>query len=238
MNKRIIITGFGKLAQEFDKINEDNRFIILPKKTLDITNYDDVDNILKHLSKHEFGYLIHTAAVCKPMSKIDENPILGIDNNIIGTANIAKACYKYGIKLIYISTDAVYPSKNPFEKWHNSEESPTKPQNKYAWSKLGGECVVQLIPNSLILRCALTDIPFKHKDAWDNVYKCSITHKEAVKLILQLIDEEGIINIGGPCRTIYEFVKDQQSDIKKGWANKSNNLHLRINLNKLNSLIK
>ena len=44
------------------------------------------------------------------------------------------------------------------------------------------------IPNSLILRCALCDIPFRHDIAFDDVYRSSITHKDIAPLILKLKD--------------------------------------------------
>ena len=48
------------------------------------------------------------------MSINDRNPITSITTNIVGTANVAKICHKYGIKFIYISTDFVYDNVNIF----------------------------------------------------------------------------------------------------------------------------
>ena len=49
-------------------------------------------------------------------------------------------------RLIYMSTDYVYPGTTGNYK----EEDPLLPINDYAWTKLGGECAVQLYNNSLI----------------------------------------------------------------------------------------
>ena len=38
-----------------------------------------------------------------------------------------------------------------WKKGNYSEEDPVKPWNNYGWSKLGGECAVQMYKNSLIL---------------------------------------------------------------------------------------
>ena len=64
-----------------------------------------------------------------------------IDLNIIGTANITKACEERNIKLIYFSTNYVYPGK----KGNYKEGDNLLPVNNYAWSKLGGEAAVQFI---------------------------------------------------------------------------------------------
>ena len=205
----ILVTGNGTLAKELIKHStKENPIISLSKEEMDITNEEQTSNtIKKYMMLPAFPkYLIHTAALTKPMSVNDRNPITSINTNIIGTANVAKICNKYGIKFIYISTDFVYNESQ--EKI--DENSGLKPINKYGWSKLGGECVTQLISNSLILRCALCDIPFRHKKAFSNIYRTSIRHKEAAKIILKLKDEEGIINIGGPVKSVYEFVKEYQ----------------------------
>ena len=49
--------------------------------------------------------------------------------------------------------------------------------------------------------------------AFNNIYRTSITHKDAAKLILKIKDKQGIIKIGGPVQTVYDFVKKYQ-DIK------------------------
>ena len=205
----ILVTGDGILAKELIKHStKDLSIVSLSKQEMDITNEYQVSNIIKkYMMMPAFPkYLIHTAALTKPMSVNDKNPITSINTNIIGTANIAKICYKYDIKFIYISTDFVYKEKQELV----NEDSGLKPKNKYGWSKLGGECVSQIIPNSLILRCALCDIPFRHKMAFSNIYRTPIIHKEAAKIILKLKDEEGVINIGGEKKSIYEFVKNYQ----------------------------
>lgn len=206
----ILITGNGALAQELIKYSTKELPIIsLSRREMDITDEEQVsDTIKKYMMLPDFPkYIIHTAALTKPMRVNDKNPIMSINTNIMGTANIAKICYKYDIKFIYISTDFVYDNET---KKNINEEGGLKPINNYGWSKLGGECITQLIPESLILRCSLCDIPFRHKAAFDNIYRTSIRHKDAAKLILKLKDQNGIINIGGPEQTVYNFVKGYQ----------------------------
>jgi dTDP-4-dehydrorhamnose reductase len=201
----ILITGNGVLAKELIKYSTKKMPIIsFPKREMDITDFKQTYNVI---SKNNPKYVIHTAALTKPMSVNDRNPIMSIDTNIVGTANIAKICHELNIKLIYISTDYVY--NNSIKREINEKDS-LKPINNYGWSKLGGECAVHMISNYLILRCSLCDIPFRHEVAFDNIYRTPITHKDAAKLILKVKDETGIVNIGGPTKTVYDFVKEYQ----------------------------
>jgi len=234
----ILVTGNGTLAQELLKYSTNKSPIIsLSKREMDITNEEQVsDTIKKYMMLPDFPkYIIHTAALTKPMSVNDKNPIMSINTNIIGTANVAKISHKYNIKFIYISTDFVYDDNINSEV---NEEDSLKPINNYGWSKLGGECVSHILPDSLILRCSLCDIPFRHKAAFNNIYRTSITHKDAAKLILKVKDEQGIINIGGPVKTVYDFVKGYQ-DIKPitFWGKNNQVSSIKLNTTKLKNII-
>ena len=229
----ILITGNGTLAQELIK-NSKIPTISLSKREMDITNEEQVSNVIKkYMMMPDFPkYIIHPAALTKPMDINDKNPITSVDVNIVGTANIAKICHKYGIKFIYISTDFVY------NNGLCDEESSLKPINSYGWSKLGGECVAHIVPNSLILRCSLCDIPFRHKAAFNNIYRTSITHKDAAKFILKVKDETGIINIGGPVQTVYDFVKKYQDvESLKYKGNNPQVTSIKLDTTKLNNII-
>ena len=154
----ILVSGSGKLAKELTNLCSPSLPItMLSKRVMDITNEYMVSDVIKNfMMKPDYPkYFVHTAALTKPMDVNDRNPLMSLDTNIVGTANVAKICSKYGIKFIYISTDFVYGNSKLVD-----EESEVKPLNNYGWSKLGGECIARLIEGSLILRCSLCDIPF------------------------------------------------------------------------------
>ena len=145
------------------------------------------------------------------MNLHEKNISQSIDINIIGTANIVTICSKYKIKLIYFSTNYVYPSKSG----KYNEKSPLQPINNYAWSKLGGESSVQMYPNSLILRICMTEKPFVHKKAFINLKTNFMYHDDLAKVLTKLIKLKGIINVGGPTQSVYNFVKKDNPNIKK-----------------------
>ena len=229
----ILVTGNGRLAKELEKLSTDTLPIItLSRREMDITNeYMVSDVIKKFMIKPDFPkYLIHTAALTKPMDVNDRNPIMSMDTNVVGTANVAKVCSKYGIKFIYISTDFVYGDSSLVD-----ENSEVKPSNNYGWSKLGGECIAKLISDSLILRCSLCDIPFRHKFAFDDVYRNSITHTDVANIITKVKDEVGIINVGGEYQSVYDFVSKHQEIKKTSGSHLAPSLNL--NVDKLMSII-
>ncbi len=234
---RIVFTGgtgrFGKIFKEKEKDTR-FKFYFPSRRELDILK---VDSIKRYLSRIKPKYLIHLAGLSRPMSihnkKIDQS----IDKNIIGTATITKVCYELKIKLIYVSTCYVYPGI----KGNYSELSPLKPINNYAWSKLGGECSVMLYKNSLILRTSVTEKPFVHKGAFNDFVTNFIFHEDLVPKILKVINQKGIINIGGKSQSVYNFVKKHNPKIKKFSARKilgkNAPLNISMNIKKFRKLI-
>ncbi len=235
--KKIVFTGgTGRFGRIFKKKEKDSNFnFFFPsKKELNILK---INSIKKYLVRIKPKYLIHLAGLSRPMSIHNKKIDLSIDKNIIGTANITKACYNLKIKLIYISTCYVYPGA----KGNYSESSPLKPINNYAWSKLGGECAVILYKNSLILRTSVTEKPFVHKGAFKDFKTNFIFHEDLVPKILKVINQKGIINIGGKSQSVYNFVKKHNPKIKKFSARKllgkNAPLNISMNINKFRKLI-
>ena len=199
LKQKILITGknsrFCKyLKNDLKKYNT----IFTSKEMFDVCNYNKMKNFLKN---KKIKYLIHVAGLSRPMNIHEKKIDLSINLNIIGTANIVKLCNEFNIKLIYFSTNYVYPGT----KGNYKETDPLLPINNYAWSKLGGEASVQLYKNSLILRLCMTDYPFVHKKAIKGATTSFMFNKYVSKIIPYLLDEKGIINIGGKKRDILNF---------------------------------
>jgi dTDP-4-dehydrorhamnose reductase len=209
MGSLILISGGdGNLSNELKKCKDNHNLIAIPKKEMDIT---DISSVINCLDENKPDYIIHTAAITRPMNLHIKNPSISIKTNIIGTANIVTECIKRNIKLIYISTDYVYPGTDG----GYCENSPLLPVNEYAWSKLGGECSVKLYKNSLILRMAICEYPFPHKKALSDIKKSYLYINDAAKLILKLKDEIGIINVGGVPLSPYEFAIKENKNIEE-----------------------
>ena len=204
--KVVMSGGEGKLATEILEHNTEHEIIAPSRLEMDVCRPEQLDEFNRSYKPDVF---IHTAALTRPMIKHIERPQDSIWSNIIGTSNVVVSCMSFGVKLVYISTDYVYPGIDG----NYSEDDPVLPVNEYAWSKLGGECAVRLYPNSLILRASIVENPFPHEKALVNCYKSAIYIDEAANLILKLLNETGVINVGGKGQSVYEFVKETNSDI-------------------------
>lgn len=197
--------GAGLLGKTIKKLEQT---IIAPShQEMDITNYNSLSEAIK---THKPNVFLHLAAFTSP-PQIEVDPMKALDVNIIGVANVVKVCAEHNVRLIYISTDYVFKG----DKGNYKEEDELLPQNKYAWSKLGGECAVQLYNNSLIIRTSFIDDIFPHEKAFVDQF----TSRDTVSVIAPLIlsatksDESGIIHIGTERKSVYDLAKRLKPDV-------------------------
>ena len=235
-NNKIIFTGgSGRFGSVLKKNKTKYKVFFPTKKQLDITNYKKSFNYIKKIKPK---FLIHAAALSRPMSIHDKKINNSIDINIMGTCNIVKICSKFKIKLIFFSTNYVYPSKSGTYK----ENDALLPRNTYAWSKLGAESAVHMYKNSLILRICMTEKPFVHKKAFANMKTNFMFQENLAKNLYKLINLKGIINIGGKVQSVYNFAKKHNTQVKKIFASKSQQkyfpLNSTMNISKFKKIIK
>jgi dTDP-4-dehydrorhamnose reductase/SAM-dependent methyltransferase len=202
MTNNILLTGGkGQLSQEIIKINP---LIDAPDKDeMDFSFYSQIES---YCNRKYFDIIIHAGAVTNKFNEdVDDDYIT---SNIIGTSNIALWARRHGIRLVYISSDYVYPS----EIGDYTEESVLLPVNRYAKSKLGGEMAVQLYDNSLIIRTSFYSTLNFTKVCTDQ-FTSRLPIKEAATAIyfLSCMKElRGIINLGtSRKRSLYDIVHNE-----------------------------
>ena len=209
MTKILITGGDGEFCKHLVREGKDLSFLTPSKKEADIRDYWQLDRYF-YTHQSEFDVVIHAGAITRPMVIHEDNPKLSIKTNIIGTSNVVLMCERYNKKIVYISTDYVYEGKDGNYK----EKDALKPFTKYGWSKLGGECAVQMYDNHLILRMAMNKKPFPHPKALIDMKKSLMWIKDAASVTLKLLDETGTINVGGKSQSVYDFVKEENPKIK------------------------
>lgn len=177
-------------------------------------NLMDFQQMDEYLNKGKYEMIVHAAAFTSP-PKVEEDPLQALDVNIIGTANVVKLCAKYDMKIIYICTDYVFKGNDG----NYGEEDPVYPVNKYAWSKLGGECAVRLYDNSIIIRTSFGPNVFPYDGAFVDQWTSREDVKTIARKISRLIDSnfKGTIHLGSQRRTVFEYAKslDNNKDVKE-----------------------
>ncbi|MBP7006514.1 MAG: NAD(P)-dependent oxidoreductase [Candidatus Pacebacteria bacterium] len=140
-NKKILITGGNGMVGSQAKFG-----IKLSRKQFDITNISSIEKAVK---KYKPNVILHLGAMTN-MLGCEEDPKQAYKINVKGTENLARICKENNIKLVYLSTCAVFDGR---KKTPYNEKDKPKPLNVYGKTKLQGEIVSQLIlPNVLIIR--------------------------------------------------------------------------------------
>ncbi len=150
MKKRIVVTGAtGQLGSEIKSIwptDEAYELIYLGREELPL---DDVEMIYARLRKYDSDVIIHAGAYTAVDLAESETELADKVNNQASReiARVAKDCLA---KLIYISTDYVFPGDVSLSL---TEDQDTDPINAYGLSKLQGEQGIQaILPDSIIIR--------------------------------------------------------------------------------------
>ena len=204
--KILLIGGSGCLGTELKKLNSE---IFAPSRDqFNINNYNHVVSVIKEFAP---DIVIHAAAETDNRS-VEKSPILAINTNIIGTANVALACYENNVRLVYISTDYIYKG----DKGNYKETNEILPFNIYSWTKLGGECSVVAVKNHLIIRTSFGKNTFDYSEAFSDKW----SSKDYVDKIAPLIYEAaispvtGVLNIGTERKSLYAHATERNTGVK------------------------
>ena len=204
---RILLTGgSGLLGTELAGSGAD---LVAPSHDeLDIT---DCDAVARYVASQAPDVILHAAAVTNNRD-IEADPSSALDVNIRGTANLAIACLNTRIRLVYLSTDYVYRG----DRGDYTEDDELLPGNLYAWTKLAGEAAVRAVPNHLIIRTSFGssnfDYPAAFTDKWSSKEYVDVLAPEILEAARSPLT--GIVNIGGPRRTIYEYAASRNPKVE------------------------
>lgn len=199
--------GSGLLGRELGKLDAD---LVAPSR--DELDVSDGAAVARYVAELRPDVILHAAAVTDNR-EVEADPREALTVNIAGTVNLARACVGTRIRLVYISTDYVYRGN----RGNYSEEDEILPSNLYAWTKLGGEAAVRAVPNHLIIRTSFGASEFAYPAAFADKY----SSKEYVDVIApDILDAAkgpltGVLNIGGPRRTIFEYAASRNPAVRR-----------------------
>ena len=138
-SKPLLVTGAkGMLGQDLCPILEDAGYEVIETDidTLDITSAEQVNQVLKDKMPE---VVIHCAAYTN-VDRAEEDLKTAELINVTGTENIADACGKLGITMVYISTDYVFDGTK--DSPYTPQDKPN-PINNYGMTKYEGEEAVR-----------------------------------------------------------------------------------------------
>lgn len=148
---RIVVTGgLGFVGNEtiklLQKYHEIEIFDLMNKQ--DIRKYEQLENFLR---RNQPDRVLHLAAISR-FSDCDNDPLLAIETNVIGSKNVAKACSQLSIPLVYSSTGSVYMPISAEKKPPISEDWLARGNSVYGCTKYMGELHIKNHNPHIILR--------------------------------------------------------------------------------------
>jgi len=186
---KVLVTGVtGQLGHDVMRELENRGIegIAASRKDFSLT---DKEAMGKFLWANKPDVVIHCAAYTA-VDKAEDEPEVAMQVNGEATRNMAETCREIGAKMIYISTDYVFPGDG--EDYYEVD-APKAPQNAYGRSKLAGEQAVQeILQKYFIVRISWV-FGINGKNFIRTMLKLSETHDK-----LTVVDDQ----VGSPTYTL------------------------------------
>ena len=199
------------ITDSYSGFNDGTSVVTSPYMKMDITNREEVGNVIKSSSPDA---VIHCAAwtnVDGAEDPINRDKVFRINSE--GTRNIAEAVKSIDAKMVYISTDYVFSGCG--EKPWSADEKDFAPLNVYGESKLEGEkAVSSILDKYFIVRTAWV-FGLNGKNFIKTMLNVGKTHSE-----LRVVDDQ----IGTPTYTkdLAVLLCDMIESNKYGFYNATN----------------
>ena len=199
------------ITESYSGANDETSVVTSPYMKMDITNREEVGNVIKSSSPDA---VIHCAAwtnVDGAEDPINRDKVFRINSE--GTRNIAEAVKSIDAKMVYISTDYVFSGCG--EKPWSADEKDFAPLNVYGESKLEGEkAVSSILDKYFIVRTAWV-FGLNGKNFIKTMLNVGKTHSE-----LRVVDDQ----IGTPTYTkdLAVLLCDMIENNKYGFYNATN----------------
>ncbi len=169
--KSIFITGIAGmlgsnlaylLRDKYHVYGVDLHEIMMQKVTNYVFSVLDMAQIKEKLIKNNIDILIHCAALVN-VDECEVNQEYAYNINFTLTKNLTTICDECKIKLIFISSDAVFDGSKP---GLYKESDPTGPLSVYGNTKLQGEKAVLSVDRNLVVRTNIYGFNYREKNSF------------------------------------------------------------------------
>jgi dTDP-4-dehydrorhamnose reductase len=147
-SKTLLIGGRGTLGADVSRIFAELGYPLAGpgREALDVR---DPAQVLRAIEEFQPARVIHLAALTD-VDACQRDPEAAFRTNTLGAQNVALACQRHGLELLYISTLAVFNGHKP--EAYTEFDAPD-PANIYGRSKFEGEQMVRaLVPRHYVVR--------------------------------------------------------------------------------------
>ncbi len=143
-----LVGGRGQLGRVLERVlGADHEIVILDLPECDITQSEGIDGIIATRP----DLVLHVAAMTD-VEACARDPLAAYRANALGTQNVALACQRADVPILYISTNEVFDGRKqgPYLEWDERHAI-----NPYGASKLAGERMIEtLVRRFYIVRIA------------------------------------------------------------------------------------
>ncbi|MDP2127608.1 MAG: SDR family oxidoreductase [Pseudohongiella sp.] len=178
-------------------------------RTIDL---ESTDSLIRTFEVEQPDVVVHTVGLTS-VEKCEADPTLSHHVNVRLAENVARACARLNIRLVYISTDHLFTGQEALV----NEAQPTAPLNVYGKTKAEAELrILDVAPTALVIRTnfyawgtsyrqSFSDVILgalrsgKGMTLFQDVFYTPILVEEAARAVHELIEleAEGIFNIVG-----------------------------------------
>jgi dTDP-4-dehydrorhamnose reductase len=181
---------------------------------LDVTRSETIS---KALERYNPDVVVHAAAYTDVSGAETEREACW-ETNVEGTSNVVRTLAGRQAKLIHISTDYVF--------WgdvggYTEEDAPGPVRNYYALSKLVAEGVVQVRPDTLVIRTSFRPREWPYTVAFEDVYTSQdyvdvIAPEVALAVCYASSIPYEILHIATEHKSVYELARRRKPDVQPG----------------------
>lgn len=177
--------GYGiyrTLKGKADIFGNDVIDMVIPEMPFSKISLYDMQEMEKDILHWKTDVLIHTAAAIN-VDGCEQQPEMAEKLNADVTAQLSELCHKHQIKMVYISTDAVFDGDN--EELYQ-EEDRVNPINVYGRTKRKGELSVLKYPMNLVLRTNIFGINIQPKKSFGEWIYTSLAEGQTLKMFTDI----------------------------------------------------
>lgn len=159
----IPVSIFGCSCQQMDLLNE--------------------NSLKNHIVEVKPDVLIHTVAMVNvDLCEMQPNQARLLNSELTG--RVAKLCKEYCIKMVYISTDAVFDGEM---KGLYAETDKIHPLNVYGKTKADGESRTLHLDNGLVLRTNIYGMNIQNKKSFGEWIVCALKNGETLNMFTDVL---------------------------------------------------